>query len=94
MKTETLADTTKKVRTALSDIKVRDFSDSVKERCKDTYEAAQRGVRRMRAATEKGIEETRHSFKSHPIRFITVIACAAFILGGATGWAVAKTRRS
>lgn len=90
MNTEAIANTAEKVKVALSDINVKDFFG----RCKDTYHAAQRGVRRMRAATEDGIEETRQRIKSHPIRSIAVIGSVAFILGSLAGWAVARGRRA
>ena len=90
MNTEAIANTAEKVKVVLSDINVKDFFG----RCKHTYDAAQRGVRRMRAATAEGIEETRQRIKSHPIRSIAAIGSVAFILGGLAGWAVARGRRA
>lgn len=93
MKPETFAQAREQVKTGLSDV-VRDFSDSVTNRWKETHDAAQRGAKKVKIATEEGVEGTREKIKSHPILFVTLAASGAFVLGCLAGWIAARDRRS
>ena len=86
MNTQAFGNTAEKVKVALPDINVQDFFGH----CKDTYDTAPRRVRRMRAATEDGVEKTRQRIESHPIRSIAVMGSIVFILGSLAGRAVAR----
>jgi hypothetical protein len=93
MRTETLTQVGEEVKTRLSDT-VKDLSEGFTNRCKETYDAAQRGARRVRIAAEEGLEGTRERIKTHPILFVALAASGAFALGCLAGWFAGQDRRS
>ena len=93
MRTETLTQVGEQAKTRLSDT-VNDLSENVRNRCSETYDAAQRGARRVQIAAEEGLEGTRRKIKSHPILFVALAASGAFALGCVAGWFAGQDRRS
>jgi ElaB/YqjD/DUF883 family membrane-anchored ribosome-binding protein len=64
---------------------IADRAKDLRERVKDTYREAERGVRKLRIATEEGIHDTRRQIKSHPLAAMGMVAAGAFFLGGLVG---------
>ncbi len=95
MKAETLAHAGEGVRAGIVEAaeKVRDFSDQVTDRWKNTREELERGARRIRAATKEELEEVRKRIRSHPLSLVTIVATGALVLGALGGWLVANSRR-
>jgi len=91
MNPDALARATEQTYAGLSEIadKARDLS----ERVKDTYRDAERGVRKLRIATEEGIHDTRRQIKSRPFAAMAVVAAGAFFLGGLAGRFTSRRRR-
>jgi hypothetical protein len=73
--------------------RLKDFSGTFAERCKDTYRDAGRGARKLRIAAEEGIADTRKQIKSHPLAAVALVASGAFLLGGVTGRLTSRRRR-
>jgi hypothetical protein len=73
--------------------KVRDFSDNVREGCKDAYRDAERGARRMKIAATDKIDEARQQIKSRPLTAIALVASGAFITGAIVGFFGARNAR-
>ncbi|HEY6307834.1 MAG TPA: hypothetical protein VI488_15385 [Candidatus Angelobacter sp.] len=95
MSANKLAHAAEQASTGLSDIadRLKDFSETVAEHCKETYHDAERGARKLRIAADEGIADTRKQIKSHPLAAVAVVASGAFFLGGVTGWLTSKRRR-
>lgn len=89
------AGTLKQARAAVPDIadKVRDISEAVSDRCKDTYREAERNVRKLRIAAEEGVHHTRKNIKSRPIAAVALAASSGFLLGGLVGRLTGRRRR-
>jgi hypothetical protein len=95
MNTATISDAREQAKTGFFEIaeKVKDFSDNVRERCKDAYRDAERGARRMKIAAESGIDETRQQIKSRPLTAMAVVASGAFIAGAILGFFGGRSAR-
>jgi ElaB/YqjD/DUF883 family membrane-anchored ribosome-binding protein len=95
MNAHKLARATQEATAGLSEItnRLRDLSEAVADRCKDTYHDAGRGVRKLRIAGEEGIHHTRRHIKHHPLAAVAVAASSAFLLGGLAGWMSGRGRR-
>jgi len=73
--------------------KVRDISEEVSDRWKDTYRDAELNVRKLRIAAEEGLHHTRKRIKSRPIAALSVAASGGFLLGGLVGMLTGRRRR-
>jgi ElaB/YqjD/DUF883 family membrane-anchored ribosome-binding protein len=95
MNTSTISDAREQAKTGFFEVaeKVSDLSNNVKERCKDAYRDAERGVRRMKIAAESGIDETRQQIKSRPLMAMAVVASGAFVAGVIAGFFGARSAR-
>jgi len=88
------ASSLKHARDGVSDItdKVRDISEAVSDRCKDTYRDAELNVRKLRIAAEEGVHHTRKRIKSGPIAAVVVAASGGLLLGGLVGRLTGRRR--
>ena len=94
MNAHSLVDAKNRAKAGVSDIsdKVRDISEAVSGRCKDTYHDAERNVRKLRIATEEGVDHTRKRIKSGPIAAVVVAASGGLLLGGLVGRLTGRRR--
>lgn len=83
MKVDTFAQVIDQANNELSKIvaRFRVLSETVTDRCKETYHHTERGVRKLRITAEEGIADTRRQIKSHPLASVVVAASGAFLLG-------------
>jgi len=91
MNRDAIARATEQAYVGISDI--ADRAKDLTERVKDTYRDAERGVRKLRIATEEGIQDTRRQIKSRPIVAVALVAAGAFFLGGLIGRFSRRGRR-
>jgi hypothetical protein len=95
MNTSTISAVQEQAKTGIFEIaeKLKDFSDSVKEGCRDAYRDAERGARKMKIAAVDRMDEARQQIKSRPLTAIAMVASGAFITGAIVGFFSARSAR-
>jgi ElaB/YqjD/DUF883 family membrane-anchored ribosome-binding protein len=95
MKTESFTRAGEQIKANVADIadKARDITVKVKEEWDDRYHDLERGVKRVKFATEERVQDVRRQIKSRPITVVASVAACAFSLGLLTGLLLGKKTR-
>lgn len=95
MRTATVMQAADQVKDGLIDFSeaVKELSEDVGERWKGTRHDLHRRAKKIRIATEDGLDEARFRIKAHPLRVVATVASGAFLLGVITGLSASGRRR-
>jgi ElaB/YqjD/DUF883 family membrane-anchored ribosome-binding protein len=95
MKTESFARTGEQIKANVADIadKARDITVKVREQWDDTYRDLERGVKRVKFATEERMDDVRRQIKSRPLTVVGSVAAGAFSIGLLTGLLLGRKTR-